>query len=313
MKIFITGGAGYLGTALVERLTANPEVERITAYDALTRNDFRFFLQPGEKWDQVQFVRGDILDTHKLEKAMEGHDVVVHLAAYTDSPYHHKQTLLYDQTNAYGTLSVVRAIESTRTVKSAVYTSSAAVYGFRENIDPASPPAPDNGYGTSKFRGESYWKLLNGRIERAPILRLGHVFGPHRSMHFDSVVHAFLFEALTGGVVSVYGDGTQSRAFVSLRQVVDSLVDAAVNAGLGLASHPDQIQLLAPFQLTINDLLSWLRGHLPQVEYRYHTPSVPLPGQSFTNLPSTASPDLDLCLADFQNLLTLSSPVRHPA
>lgn len=301
MKVFITGGAGYIGTALTQRLNQLPEVEQVTVYDALTRNDFRFFINPAVTLPKTQFVRGDILDTDLLKKSMEGHDAVVHLAAYTDAPYHHKQTLHYDQTNAYGTLSVVRAAEATPSLRAAIYTSSAAVYGFRDNIDPAAAPAPDNGYGASKLRGEAYWQLLMPSVERTTILRLAHVFGSHSSMNFDSVVHAFFFEALTGRMVSLYGDGSQSRAFVELDQVLAGIVQNL----MGSAACLDSDQFLADFQLSINELLTWLRERLPNVEYRYHTPNTPLPSQTFLDVPRSASPQLDDCLEKFRNLLTL--------
>lgn len=301
MKVFITGGAGYIGTALTQRLNQLPEVEQVTVYDALTRNDFRFFINPAVTLPKTQFIRGDILDTDLLKKSMEGHDAVVHLAAYTDSPYHHKQTLHYDQTNAYGTLSVVRAAEATPSLRAAIYTSSAAVYGFRDNIDPAAAPAPDNGYGASKLRGEAYWQLLNHSISHSRILRLGHVFGAHRSMHFESVLHAFLFEALTGGTVSLYGDGSQSRAFIALNRVVQTLIQE-MNP---VDPQSDPVQFLADFQLSINDILTWLRERLPEIQYRYHSPNAPLPSQKFKGVPQASSAPLDGYLNAFRELFTL--------
>lgn len=120
-------------------------------------------------------------------------------------------------------------------------------------------------------------------------------------MNFDSVVHAFLLEALTGRMVSLYGDGSQSRAFVELDQVLAGIVQNL----MGSATCLDSDQFLADFQLSINDLLTWLRERLPHVEYRYHTPNVPLPSQTFLDVPRSASPQLDDCLEKFRNLLTL--------
>lgn len=307
MNILITGGAGYVGTALCDALDAHPRVTRITVFDALIRGDRRFF-QRSAPYRKVAFVHGDVLDTRALEAACRGHQAVVHLAAFVDEPYHHSQHVQYDQANGYGTLSVVRALERLPEVQRAIYLSSTAVYGFRQGLAAHSPPAPENGYGQSKLLGEGYFAQLAAAGKDAHTVRSAQIFGPNRSMRFDSVMHAFMFEALSNGCVRVYGDGQQHRAFVALSAVVEALVQGA----LGEAPVP---ALLADFQCTIGALLDWLTATIPSTEYRYLTPNVPLPGQSFTDLPGLDSAALTAAWDAFVAGSAIRGPVapQRPA
>jgi UDP-glucose 4-epimerase len=306
MKILITGGAGYIGTALCDALDADPTIDRITVYDALIRGDHRFLFR-SMPYQKVHFLRGDILDTERLQSACAGHDVVIHLAAFVDEPFHHTQHLQYDQTNGFGSLSVVRAVEHLPEIKRVLYLSSSAVYGFRDNIAPNDAPAPENGYGQSKWLGERYFERLRSAGKELHILRSAQVFGPNRTMRLDTVVHAFLFAALTDGRVDVFGDGQQHRAFVHLSQMVAELHKRATG------KHPESAQepaLLATFQTTVSELLDWLRAQIPTTEYRYLTPNMRLPGQTFATLPHLNASLLTETMTDFQAML--STP-PHPS
>lgn len=279
MKIFITGGAGYVGTALCDALDAVSEVEQITIFDALTRGDRRFFLRP-EPYQKVRFVYGNLLDGRQLGQAVRGHDVVVHLAAFVDEPYHHSQHVQYEQVNGFGTLSLVRAIEESVDVQRAIYLSSTAVYGFQPDLTADAPSAPENGYGTSKLLGEQYFNQLRQTGKDIHILRSGQVFGANRTMRFDTVVHSFFFEALTRGRLLVHGKGQQTRAFMPLGSLVTDLVNRI--SGGEATQEP---VLLASFQSAIQDLLAWMTSANPNLEYRYISPNIALPSQSFQHLP----------------------------
>lgn len=303
MKVLITGGAGYVGTSLCDHLDALNAIEEITVYDSLFRNDRRFFFRDAP-YQKVKFIHGDILDTEKLRDACQGQDAVIHLAAFVDEPYHHTQHTQYDQVNAYGTLSVVRAIEQARSISKAFYLSSSAVFGFREDIEPHSPAAPINGYGISKHMGERYFGRLQSNQRQVGIARSGQIFGVNRSMRFDSVIHAFLFEALTNGCVQVYGNGEQSRAFVLVDEVASRL-----SAWL-LGTHRDfelknEVRLWAAFQGQIGEILNWLSEEVPTVEYRYITPNFSMPSQSFTGLARFQSNFLHAVLTQMQKAMSL--------
>jgi len=280
-----------VGTSLCDHLDALNAIEEITVYDSLFRNDRRFFFRDAP-YQKVKFIHGDILDTEKLRDACQDQDAVVHLAAFVDEPYHHTQHTQYDQVNAYGTLSVVRAIEQARSISKAFYLSSSAVFGFREGIEPHSPAAPINGYGISKHMGERYFDRLRSTPCQVGIARSGQIFGVNRSMRFDSVIHAFLFEALTNGCVQVYGNGAQFRTFIHVQ-------DVAKRIGNWLTKSPnpnplsDEPILWASFQAQISELLQWLATEIPSTENRYLTPSISMPSQSFKKMSKFQPEKLD--------------------
>lgn len=301
-NIIITGGAGYVGASLCEALNALPEVESIVVYDGLIRNDRRFFFGPSESTvlDKVRFVRGDILDTRRLSQACQGMNVMIHLAAFVDEPFTYSQHTQYDQVNAYGALAVTRALEENPEIQRLVHLSSSAVYGFREGIDPADAPNPQNGYALSKRRGEQYLEAFtaSSRISLA-LLRAAHIFGYSRTSRFDTLVHRMAFEALTGGCISLYGSGNQVRPFVALDRVAEALRQAALG-------QPSEGLLIADFQCELNAMLAWIRSRIPTVEYQYLTPAIEHPSQSFTHLPGIDEHSLDAALDAIRGQLTIS-------
>ena len=103
MKVLITGGAGYLGTELVKKLVQIPKVKEIVVYDNLDKGRYNFFLCTCIGGDNIRFVQGDILDTRKLKKELQGVDVVFNLAAKIASPYADADPHLYEQINHWGT------------------------------------------------------------------------------------------------------------------------------------------------------------------------------------------------------------------
>lgn len=306
-NIIITGGAGYVGTSLCDALNASQEVESIVVYDELIRNDRRFFLGRGEAdvLDKVRFVRGDILDTRRLSKACRGMNVLIHLAAFVDEPFTYSQHVQYDQVNAYGALSVVRALEENPQVQRLVYLSSSAVYGFRKGIDLADAPNPQNGYALSKRKGEQYLEgyAADSGIQ-LNIFRAAHIFGYNRTCRFDTLVHRFAFEALTGGRISLYGSGNQVRPFVTLPHVVYVLSQAA-------SGRLPESLLIADFQCELNAMLAWIRLRIPAVEYQYLTPAIEHPSQSFSHLPGIDQSSLDVALQAIRLQLTIGGVALH--
>lgn len=221
MNILITGGAGYIGNALVSQLATIASVSSIVVYDNLSHNNTGFFFG-ADKLQHVRFIKGDILDAYKLEKAMQNADVVLHLAAHVVFPYNHLQNLQYEQINRWGSLAVVRAIEKTPSVKKALYLSSAAVYGFGENIDRNASPTPANAYGISKLEAEKYFELLDDSHNLA-IYRAANVFGYGINCRLDSVINSFYFDALISNKINIHGNGTQQRAFIYLPNLVATM------------------------------------------------------------------------------------------
>lgn len=234
MNVLVTGGAGYIGTELVSLLTSNSAVNKVIIYDNLSRQNYNLFL--GLKLHhhrKIQFVKGELLDSRSLRKVLKGVDVVYHLAAKVTTPFDSSDSHGFEQVNHWGTAELVYAIEES-SVRRFIYTSSTGVYGSSDaEVDESSAVAPQTFYAISKMRGEEHVRRLMGKIDTY-VLRCGNVYGYSKSMRFDSVINKFVFEANFNKLVTVQGDGKQSRTFIHIDQVsraLNALLQADVTAG----------------------------------------------------------------------------------
>src|SRR6188768_2012662 len=141
MNVLITGGAGYIGTELVSKLAADERVKRIVIYDNLSRPNYSVFLGGHKQGhDKVQFYKGELLDSRHLKKALQGIDVVYHLAARVTTPFANDDAHLYEQVNHWGTAELVYAVEESN-VKKFIYASSSGVYGSSSGaVDESTVP-----------------------------------------------------------------------------------------------------------------------------------------------------------------------------
>lgn len=156
MKVLITGGAGYIGTALVAQLLNVAEIEKITIYDNLSRKNYNLFFNQNLNEVKLQFIKGELLDSRMLKKILKGVDVVIHLAAKVTTPFASENAHLFEQVNHWGTAELVYAAEECR-VKKIIYLSSSSVYGASENFTGHFQiPNPVTIYGISKLRGEEH-------------------------------------------------------------------------------------------------------------------------------------------------------------
>ncbi len=279
MKILITGAAGYIGTSLVDSLHENALVEKIIVLDNLSRSDINFFFSK-KPLPKVDFIKGDILDSFGLEKMMKDVEVVIHLAGFVSQPFNHTQNLQYEQVNTWGSLSVVRAIQNTATVKNVIYLSSTSVYGFRENVDVSEEPTPENAYGQSKYDGEKYFTLLKDTLNLS-IIRAGNVFGYNRTLRTDSVINSFFINALTQNKIHIFGDGMQSRPFVSIENITNKLENAIFHS-----RQSENIQIAADFNATLNDIKDFLLSQNENLEYQYLNQNQRLSSQQIIHLPA---------------------------
>ncbi len=225
MKILITGGAGYIGTPLVDLLCANPLVEKISVYDNLSRSNYNLFIgAKKEGYQKLTFVRGELLDSRKLMQALKGIDIVYHLAARVTTPFANSDAHLFDQINHWGTAELAYLLEES-SVNKLIYTSSAGVYGSStEPVDENVEPDPKSFYGISKLRAEEHLRRLSNKMQ-VYILRCGNVYGYNRSMRFDAVINKFMFEANFEKRITIHGNGDQSRSFIHADMIAKALAN----------------------------------------------------------------------------------------
>ena len=261
MKILVTGGAGYIGTPLVDLLCANPLVEQVIVYDNLSRPNYNLFIgAKKEGHNKLKFIKGELLDSRRLRNALKGVDVVYHLAARVITPFSNTDAHLFDQINNWGTAELAYALED-NPVKKFIYTSSAGVYGSSsEPIDETFEPNPKSFYGISKLRGEEHVRRVNGKTV-SYVFRCGNVYGYNRSMRFDAVINKFVFEANFEKRITIHGDGDQARSFIHVDVVAKALANALT------ADLPAGTYNLVDKTYKVMDIVDELKQLLPDLEF----------------------------------------------
>lgn len=229
MRVLVTGGAGYIGSGLVQELAKNSAISEIVIYDNLSRGHLGLFLGDQKLTGvKVTFMYGDILDGRKLKSALKNIDVVYHLAANVTSPYADQNPQQFEQINHWGTAELVRAIDLS-SVKRLIYLSTVSVYGWSDEVLTVDSPLDANTYyGVSKVRGEEQILSVKSEVETF-IIRCGNVFGYSASMRKDTVINSFMFNAQFSGRLKIMGNGTQNRSFISLQTVVEELSALVLN------------------------------------------------------------------------------------
>ena len=271
--MLITGGAGYLGTELVRALARAPEVDEVVVYDNLSRRNYNLMLGPplSEGRDtRIRLVVADVLDTRRLRAALDGVDVVIHLAARVTTPFAEGDFHALEQVNHWGTAELSYALEERRgSVRRLIHLSSTAVYGQSEGeatLDTA--PTPATAYGISKLRGERMVERLGSDLDLF-LVRCGNIYGYSRSLRFDAVINRFLLDAHLGRRITVEGSGEQRRAFVH----VDRAAAAISRMALG-ELEPGRFHLLDR-NLSVLEIRDALLQLYPDLESLYIAQDLP--------------------------------------
>jgi nucleoside-diphosphate-sugar epimerase len=272
-RVFVvTGGAGFIGSHLVERLLGHPDAHVRILDDFSTGRmvNLPFAAAAGAR---LEIVRGDIRDLATVEGVAAGAAVIFHQAAMRSVPRSVADPLGANDHNVNGTLNVLEAARRAG-VPRVVYASSSSVYGDRPELPKREdqPPAPISPYAVSKAAGEQYaavWHQLYG-VETVG-LRYFNVFGPRQdpASEYAAVIPRFILWGLQRAPLEIHGDGQQSRDFTYIDNVVEAnclAADApgasgqAFNVGCG-----ERVSLVA-----IVARLEELLGH--PIERR-HTPA----------------------------------------
>ncbi len=223
MRFLITGGAGFIGTALANYLVAQGHQVRVL--DDVSAGD------PSRLDSRVLFTRGDVRDIPKLWTLLRGVDSVYHLAARVSVPESILYPVEYNAVNVGGTVSLMTAVRDAG-VKRVILTSSGAAYGRQED-QPVHEDAimhPDTPYAVSKLASEYFLHSIGElwKIETVA-LRIFNAYGPYQPLppSHAPVIPLFLKQVLDGGSVVMFGGGKQTRDFVYISDVVSALVAAA--------------------------------------------------------------------------------------
>jgi len=250
MRFLVTGGAGFLGVALSNRLCREGHTVRVI--DDLSAGN------PDRLVEDVLFTRGDVLDRPKLWTMLQDIDCVYHLAArvqVSESILYPRQ---YNEVNVGGTVSVMEAMRDAG-VQRVVLTSSGAVYGDQaeQPVQEDCRPNPQSPYAVSKLAAEYYVRTIGALwgIETV-ILRVFNAYGPGQRLppSHPPVVPRFLKQAEQGGSLVIFGGGGQTRDFVYVDDVVEALMASAtapdvdrriINVGTGRETSINELASMA--------------------------------------------------------------------
>lgn len=223
MRFLITGAAGFLGSALANRLVQDGHAVR--GLDDLSTGD------PGALLPEVHFIRGDVNDRPKLWTLLQDVDCVYHLAARVLVPESVLYPREYANVNVDGTVSIMEAIRDVG-IGRVILASSGAIYGNQDEqpIQESVVPIPLSPYAVSKLSAEYFVNTI-GAINNIDTvcLRIFNAYGPgqHIPPVHAPVIMSFLKHALSNGTLVVHGDGSQTRDYIYVDDVVNALVSAA--------------------------------------------------------------------------------------
>ncbi|MFO8082728.1 MAG: SDR family oxidoreductase [Desulfobacterales bacterium] len=226
MNILVTGGAGFIGSHLVDSLVNKGH--QVTVFDNLSSGNLNNLAQVK---DHIKFVEGDITNLDLLVEVLKGCELVYHMAAVVSVIQTVKNPIISSQINETGTLNVLEACRK-NAVKRFVFSSSSAVYGDAPELPKHEKmiPKPMSPYAVQKITGENYAGVYHELYGLETVcLRYFNVFGPRQdpSSPYSGVISIFMNKAGSNIQPVIYGDGEQSRDFVFVADVVEANILAA--------------------------------------------------------------------------------------
>jgi UDP-glucose 4-epimerase len=224
-RFLVTGGAGFIGSHLVETLLNEGHAVRVL--DDLSSGHLRNVPR------QAEFTKADVIDPEAVDRAFGGIDGCFHLAAIASVVRSHREWLWTHKVNLTGTINVFDQARPSRRRREVpvVYASTAAVYGNCGNfpVDEESPVAPLSAYGADKHACELHARIA-GAIHGVPTvgLRFFNLYGPRQDLlsPYSGVISIFAERLLRGEPVEIFGDGEQARDFTYIRDAVGALCQA---------------------------------------------------------------------------------------
>ncbi len=240
MKIFITGGAGFIGSHLCERFLN--EGHEVVAYDNLILGR-REFLAPFASNTRFRFVEADLVDLERVKKEMAGADLVMHMAANSDISQGAARTDVDMRNGTIATYNVLEAMRVTG-VKKLIFASTSAIYGeasVKPTPESYGPLFPISFYGASKLACEAMVSAFSHNCEiQAWVYRFANIVGPH-STH--GAIHDFVGRLMKNPAkLEVLGNGTQRKSYLHVLDCIDGMLFGYAKSNelfqcLNLASH----------------------------------------------------------------------------
>ena len=225
MSVLVTGGAGYIGSALIDQLLKDGY--HVVSIDNLYRGDYGP-LKSHERGEKLVLLIGDICDVEALDRAARSADdleAIFHLAAVPGVTLCARDPERAVMTNVYGSYNVLE-VARRYDVEKVILASSAAVYGdpVKLPVNEDHPVRPKNLYGVTKLAAEHLFMSYHELYGMATVItRLGNVYGVGLFTYWDNVIPKFVRQALNGEPLTVYWTGEQTRDFIHVRDVVDGL------------------------------------------------------------------------------------------
>jgi len=247
-RILVTGGAGFIGSHIVEALSADNEV--------LVIDDLTTGKRGNLEGMDAEVIVASVRDAEKVRSAMEGVDYVFHHAAIASVPKSVDDPIASNQVNVCGTLRVLNEAQAAK-VRKVVFASSSAVYGntpsdLKREEDLPDPISP---YAVTKLTGELYCRnfWLNYGLPTCS-LRYFNVYGPRQdpSSDYAAVVPRFISAARAGKPLTIFGDGEQTRDFIFVRDVVRANILAALDEG----HNGEAFNIACQERISVNQLAS---------------------------------------------------------
>ena len=227
MKYIVTGGAGFIGSHIVEELAQ--QKHEVVIFDNLFSGKLEN-IQPFLKKKNVTFVQGSVTELTVLKKIFEGADGIFHEGAIASVPRSIANPLATNEANVTGTLNVLIAARDCG-VRKVLFASSSSVYGNTPTLPKHEDmtPNPLSPYAVSKLTGEHYLKVFSDVYGLKTLsLRYFNVFGPRQDpkSEYAAVIPRFITKILRRESPTIYGDGRQTRDFTFVKDVVQANIRA---------------------------------------------------------------------------------------
>ena len=260
-KVAVTGGAGFIGSNLTRRLLSE-------GYEVTVVDDLSTGLLSNVDQETTTFHQVSITDSHALKIALKDCQTIFHLAARGSVPRSIKNPVATHDVNATGTLNLLEVARATGA--HVIFSSSSSVYGRNMQLpkDESMWLGPMTPYAASKLSAEGYVQAYASAYNvPTTLMRFFNVFGPRQrpDHEYAAVLPKWIWLAMQGQPIDVYGDGTASRDFT----YVETVLDIAMTAMKEKVTTEGAVNLAYGNRISLNDTIEMLKKHFPNLKVNY--------------------------------------------